>query len=139
MKLNNGRRWFINPALIVALVAMGFVVFAFTKNANPYVSFTEAKTTRDDRLHVVGDVVPGTVHRNIFDHTLTFEMTDLKGTRCSVTHRGEIPNNIDELKRVVVIGKMVGEGFVSQQMQMKCPSRYDDKVKPGAAAQGTES
>ncbi len=129
MQSTSGRKKIVNPALIVAMVAMGFVVYAFTKNANPYVSFTEAKTTADDRLHVVGDVVPGTVHRSLYDHTLTFKMTDLKGSTCTVTHRGEIPNNLDELKRVVVIGHMVGEGFVSQQMQMKCPSRYDDKAK----------
>ena len=119
----------LNPAVVVAGLAIGFVLFAFSKNANPYVNFAEAKISHDDRMHVAGEVVAGTIKQDVMSHTLSFEMVDNKGERCKVIHRGELPNNLAEVKKVVVVGHMDGETFTSQQMLVKCPSKYEEGKK----------
>lgn len=108
---------------------MGFVVFAFTKSANPYGNFADARASHDDRMHVAGEVVPGTMKRDILSHTLSFEMTDAKGDRCRINHKGEMPGNLAEAKKVVVIGHMDGDAFTSQEMLVKCPSKYEETKK----------
>lgn len=82
-------------------------------------------------MHIAGDVM-GDIKRDVVSHTLTFDLKDAKGETCNVIHQGEWPSNLEETKKVVVIGRMQGDHFQSQQMLVKCPSKYEQKDKAAA-------
>lgn len=119
---------------VVALVAMVAVVWAFMSNANPYVTIAQAKTMQDDQLHLAGEIVPGSVHQSLREHALTFRIKDSEGAVIEVIHRGDQPANIGEAKKVVAIGGIQGDAFVSQQLLVKCPSKYEGDPKFSQAA-----
>jgi cytochrome c-type biogenesis protein CcmE len=114
---------------LVAVFALGAAVMAFTTSASPYVTVAQAKSAPGERLHVAGNIVPGSVRNDVFRQEMTFRMKDAEGTVVQVIHRGEKPANMAEAKQVVAVGKMAGDEFVSQQLIVKCPSKYegDDK------------
>ncbi|MDX2066376.1 MAG: cytochrome c maturation protein CcmE [Fimbriimonadaceae bacterium] len=110
---------------LVAVVALGAAVMAFTTSASPYVTIQQAKSAPGDRLHVAGDIVPGSVRNDVFRQELTFRIKDAEGSTVQVVHRGEKPANMAEATQVVAVGKMTGDAFVSQQLIVKCPSKYE--------------
>ena len=57
-------------------------------------------------------------------HTLAFDIKDPGGT-LHVVHVGEPPANIQEATKVVAIGGMQDGSFVSHQLLIKCPSKYE--------------
>lgn len=117
---------------ILALVA---VVTAFVTQASPYVSIAQAKQSNDTQLHLAGDVVPDTLHNNSREHLLTFQLKDQAGDIITVNHTGEVPADLDQVKKVVAIGGVKNGCFESSKLLVKCPSKYEaGKGKPGDAA-----
>jgi cytochrome c-type biogenesis protein CcmE len=114
---------------VVALIAMAGVVIAFMSNASPYVTIAQAKSAPGDRLHLAGDIVKSSVKNDLVHHALSFQVKDQNGDVVTVMHRGEPPQNMSEATKVVAIGKMEGDNFVSDQLLVKCPSRYEEKRK----------
>lgn len=112
---------------VVALLAMGAVVAAFMSNASPYVTVAQAKQLRGDRMHLAGDILPGTLHIDVAHAEVTFQVKDANGEVMTIVNRGEIPANMGEATKVVAIGGMQGDQFVSEQLLLKCPSRYESK------------
>jgi cytochrome c-type biogenesis protein CcmE len=112
---------------IVAILAMSGVVAAFMANASPYVTVAQAKSSTGDRLHLAGDIDKKSIQNDLVNHVLRFDITDADGQRVTVVHKGEPPANMGEATKVVAIGKMDGDRFVSDDLLVKCPSRYDDK------------
>src|SRR5579862_4690338 len=110
--------------VIVTLVAFGAVLVAFTNNASPYVTILQAKVTQGDDLHVAGDIIKDSVRLDPFHHTLSFDIKDAGGT-LHVVHEGEPPANLQEANKVVAIGGMKGGDFISHQLLIKCPSKYE--------------
>ncbi len=110
--------------VLVTLLAFGAVIYAFSSNASPYVTVAQAKTAAGDHLHVAGDIVKDSVRMDPRRHTLTFDMTDAGGT-LHVIHVGEPPANLQEAKKVVAVGGMKGNDFISHQLLIKCPSKYE--------------
>jgi cytochrome c-type biogenesis protein CcmE len=108
---------------IVAVCALCGVVAAFSTNSSPYVTVAEARHSSGDRLHVEGDIDKSTVHMDALNHKLTFDITDKTGT-LHIVHVGELPANMSEANKVVAIGGMNGANFVSQELLIKCPSKY---------------
>lgn len=114
---------------IIALLAMGGVVAAFMSNASPYVTIAQAKEGRSDRMHLAGDIVKGSVQVKVDSNELRFKVRDAEGQTITVIHDGEVPTNIGEATRVVAIGGVKGDHFVSKQLLLKCPSRYEGEKK----------
>lgn len=112
---------------IVAVFAMAAVVTAFMSNASPYVTIAQAKTASGDRLHLAGDIIKSTVHNDLKKHELTFDIKDADGAVVTVAHVGEPPANMGDATKVVAIGKMNGDRFVSDQLLVKCPSKYESE------------
>lgn len=110
---------------VVAIAAFAVVIVEFSNNASPYVTIAQAKQISGDELHVAGDLVKGTVQLDMVRHKLTFDMKDTDGTLVHVIHDGEPPANLDEATRVVAIGGMKDGDFVSHQLLVKCPSKYE--------------
>ncbi len=112
--------------ITAATLAMGFVVMAFVANASPYGTVSDAKAGGRDRLHVAGDVIDGSVKRDLANNRLLLTIVDKAGDKMDVFHTGEMPSNLAEVKQVVVVGKLEDGKFHSTEMLVKCPSRYED-------------
>ena len=107
---------------VLALVA---VVTAFVTQASPYVTIAQAKQSSDAQLHLAGDVVPDTLRNDTRHHLLTFQLKDQKGDVILVKHNGEIPADLDQVKKVVAIGGVKNGEFQSTKLLVKCPSKYE--------------
>jgi cytochrome c-type biogenesis protein CcmE len=118
--------------IVVVVLALFAVITAFMSNASPYVTIAQAKTASGDRLHLAGDIIKPSVHDDYSRHVLTFQLRDQDGAIVTVEHTGEPPANMGEATKVVAIGRMKGDRFVSDQLLVKCPSKYE--AAPGAAS-----
>ena len=118
----------------VAIVAFGAVIMAFSSNASPYVTIAEAKYASGDNNHLAGDILKNTVHMDVLQHRLVFDLRDASGATVHVVHIGEPPANMDEANKVVAVGGMKGSDFVSHQLLVKCPSKYE-ATKSSSVAQ----
>jgi len=118
----------------VALLAMTGVVAAFLTSASPYVTVAQARESSGNRLHLLGALEKGSIHADFKNHAMTFRLRDPKGEICTVRHIGEPPSNLAEAKEVVAIGSMEKGEFVSEQLLLKCPSKYEGDPKLGAVA-----
>lgn len=110
---------------VVALLAMAAVIGAFATNASPYVTIAQARQTSGDHLHLAGDLLKKTIVQDVKHQTLKFQLRDQDGAVVTVVHRGEMPANLDEANRIVAVGGMQGDQFVSHQLIVKCPSKYE--------------
>ena len=108
---------------------MSGVVAAFMANASPYVTIAQAKEASGDRLHLAGDLEKKSIHNDVTNHVLTFKLKDKDGAIVKVVHRGDPPANMGEATQVVAIGKMVDGEFASDELLVKCPSKYEGEKK----------
>lgn len=114
---------------VVALVAMTGVVVAFMSNASPYVTIAEAKQLKSDRMHLAGDILKETVVTDYKANEVRFQVKDVNGDQILIVHRGEMPANMSSATKVVAIGGVEGDRFISKQLLLKCPSRYEEEKK----------
>ncbi len=110
---------------IFTIVALTAVVTAFVTQASPYVTIRQAKLSSDTQMHLAGDVVPDTMHNDPVNHRLTFRIKDQNGDEITVEHSGEVPAELDQVKKVVAIGDVQGGKFMSTKLLVKCPSKYE--------------
>lgn len=120
--------------MLVVLLALAGVVTAFMQSASPYVTIKQAKQMRADRMHLAGDILPGTLRTDTTSGFVSFGVKDASGDTISVEHRGQVPANMTAATKVVAIGTVEGDVFVSQDLLLKCPSRYESEKKGDVAA-----
>lgn len=118
----------------VALLAMTGVFAAFLTSASPYVTVAQARESSGNRLHLLGNLEKDSIHLDPKSKALTFRIKDPKGEICTIKHIGEPPSNLSEAKEVVAIGSMKDGEFVSEQLLLKCPSKYEEDPKLGNVA-----
>ena len=117
---------------IFTVIALCAVVTAFVTQASPYVTIAQAKQSSDMQLHLAGDVVPDSLHNDPMKHLLSFKIKDTKGEEIMVQHNGEVPAELDQVKKVVAIGGVKDGQFMSSKLLVKCPSKYEaEKNKAG--------
>ena len=119
---------------VVAGLAMVGVVGAFASNASPYVTVDQARNVGGDSLHLAGTLVKDSCQRDFKSGHLTFRLKDKNGVIVEVEHMGTVPASLLEATQVVAIGAMRGSRFVSNDLLVKCPSKYDEKVRDPLAA-----
>ena len=81
-----------------------------------------------DRVRLTGRVEKGTVNIAANKLDLNFTMTD-GGGRIPVHYKGTIPEAFAEDLEVVVDGRMAGGIFEGREIIVKCPSKYESKLK----------
>lgn len=121
----------MRPRLIFGIA--GIVVFTtlvminFSQSISTYVDFEQAATMSGDNIHVVG-IWDSSRPAEFSTETMTFNfyMKDESGNSRRVTYPRPKPNNFEQADQIVVIGEMRGETFVSRDMLVKCPSKYND-------------
>ncbi len=112
--------------LLIGFVALGFS--SFTSNMTAYVSFEQAQQA-ERRVQVAGSLVVSSVREvRGDDGVLEFTLEDEDGARLPVRYRGVRPANFNEATKVVVIGQWSDDTFRSEQMLIKCPSKYEGDV-----------
>jgi len=110
-----------------AAVLLGFLVLGlstFSKSMTPYVSFSEAKTSKRT-VQVMGALEKGTSRYDIPTKTLHFNLVDPQSKDViPVTYTDVKPANFEDAVSIVAIGKYGDGGFHAEKLLVKCPSKY---------------
>ena len=119
----NRRTWWtiLGVAAIVAFVAFG--AGAFRSNLTPYVSFQQARATKD-AVQVAGKLVQGSDAFEESSSRLLFTLTDDHGDTLRIAYKGLKPGNFNEATQVVAIGRFHGGVLEAEKLLVKCPSKY---------------
>jgi cytochrome c-type biogenesis protein CcmE len=112
-------------SIALASVAIGAMLMAFLKNASPYVTIAQARTTAGDNLHVVGEMDKSSLASDVRAGEVRFTMKDEEGETVAVVYHGPPPANLGEATKVVVVGGMKDGDFHARQLLLKCPSKYE--------------
>ena len=115
-------------ALALTVVGLCAVVFAFVKNSSPYVTIAQARESGQSSVHLAGDIDKSSLVVGV--DTTSFRLTDETGTTTLVVYEGGPPANMGDATKVVAIGSMQGDHFLAHKLLLKCPSKYETKVKP---------
>jgi cytochrome c-type biogenesis protein CcmE len=119
--------------IIGVAAVIGFVAFgagAFKSNLTPYVSFQQARTTKD-AVQVAGKLIHGSDAFDQASSRLIFTLQDDHGDTMRVAYKGLKPGNFNEATQVVAIGRFHGGFLEAEKLLVKCPSKYqglDDKA-----------
>jgi cytochrome c-type biogenesis protein CcmE len=112
---------------VVGLVAIvGFLAFgagAFKSNLTPYVSFQQARATKD-AVQVAGKLVPGSDSFEEASSRLMFALQDEHGDVMKIAYKGLKPGNFHDATQVVAIGRFHGGVLEAEKLLVKCPSKY---------------
>ncbi len=125
----------MRPRLIFGIAGIivftSLVMFNFSQSISSYMDFEQAAGTEGDRIHVIG-TWDSTQPASFSSETMSFSffMTDESGNTRRVTYPRPKPNNFEQADQIVVIGEMRGDTFVSRDMLVKCPSKYNDATNP---------
>lgn len=118
-----------NILIIVLLaVVLGVVVSSFGEFST-YESFASAADKPTTTTYVIGvlDTTKAQEYDPLVDaNYFTFYATDQKGATHQVVFRGPKPQDFDRSEQLVMTGKMVGDVFYCDKIQMKCPSKYEE-------------
>lgn len=121
-------RWFIIPAVIVVLVAVGFFAFGnLNKNLVYYLTPSEAVQQRADfpdgeRFRLGGLVVDGSIEQTATG--VVFEVTDGQNT-IEIENEGAPPQLFQDGAGAVVEGSWAGDRFVSDVLIVKHDEQYN--------------
>jgi cytochrome c-type biogenesis protein CcmE len=120
---------------IVVLIAVACVSAAFLANASPYVTVSQARQISGDRLHLAGDLQPGTLVNDIAKRQISFQLKDQEGGLVTVVYNGDPQSSLSEATKIVAIGAMKDDKFYSDKLLIKCPSKYEGQTNPTTVAQ----
>ena len=141
MNKKSRTRLLIATGVIVAVFVVG-VVFLVQKQGAYYRQVSDLTTGQYDgkNVKVGGRVVDGTIDRDASG--VHFTISDLTGKNdtVQVTYSGQMPNTFESGVDVVVIGKYASSGSVitADQLQTKCPSKYEGQASPASSSQTTQ-
>lgn len=136
MNKRSRTRLLIATGIIIAVFAVG-VVYLVQRQGAYYSQVSELDGGRLDgkNVKVGGRVVDGTISRD--ESGVRFQMADLTGTTdvVLVTYAGQMPNAFAADADVVVTGRYTAaDGLIAaEQLQTKCPSKYEGKASPAAS------
>lgn len=110
--------------LIVGFTSL--LMWNLGQSIGSYTTFSEAELS-GNRSHVIGHWQPDMPHgfdtqRMVF----SFHMKDENGDVRRVQYNRAKPNNFEDAESLVVIGQMRNGVFYSDDMLVKCPSKYND-------------
>ncbi|MBZ0213440.1 MAG: cytochrome c maturation protein CcmE, partial [Nitrospirae bacterium] len=89
--------------IVLCLLAISGIVFAFLQNASPYVTVAQAKATSGDNLHLAGDILKETLKTDLAKGQISFDIRDQDGDLVKVVYYGPPPANMGEATKVVAI------------------------------------
>jgi len=125
------RRLIVATVILVAVVAVA-MVYVIAREGS-YYRQVSALTAADDGRNVTvgGAVVNGTIVRDASG--VAFRMEDLTGRTATVRveYAGQMPATFGAGVQVVVSGRYAAGGMIAaDQLETKCPSKYQGKASP---------
>jgi len=128
-------RLLVATGIIVAVFVIG-VVFLVQRQGAYYRQVAELTTGQYDgkNVKVGGRVLDGTIQRDAAGVHFTIEDLTGKTATVKVIYSGQMPNTFDAGVDVVVIGEYASDGslITADQLQTKCPSKYEGQASPAA-------
>jgi len=121
-------------SIIGVAAVIGFVAFgagAFKSNLTPYVSFQQARATKD-AVQVAGKLIHGSDRFDQSSSRLVFTLQDERGDTMRVAYKGLKPGNFNEATQVVAIGRFHGGVLEAEKLLVKCPSKYQGLEEKGS-------
>jgi cytochrome c-type biogenesis protein CcmE len=128
-------RLLVATGVIVAVFVVG-VVFLVQQQGAYYRQVSELITGQYDgkNVKVGGRVLDGTIERDT--EGVHFAISDLTGDQATVNvlYSGQMPNTFEPGVDVVVVGQYASDGslITAEQLQTKCPSKYEGQASPAA-------
>lgn len=120
----------MKPRVIIGTVAIviftSLLMWNFGNSIGSYVGFEDAELS-GNRVHVIGKWVQEKPHG--FDNqrmVFTFYMQDEYEQVRRVSYNRPKPNNFEDAESLVVVGTMRNGVLYSDDMLVKCPSKYND-------------
>lgn len=118
------KRNFYIFALLGLIIFLTLSFFAFKKSLTPYVSFLQAKQSKNI-VQIAGTLKKDSITYSEEKSILQFKLKEKDGTEIiSVLYKGPKPLNFEDATSVVAIGSYNGENFIAKQLLVKCPSKY---------------
>jgi cytochrome c-type biogenesis protein CcmE len=116
-------------ALIVIAAAIGILI-TMLGSFDTYSNFKEAAATKGKTHTVIGHYVPGTAlyDPKINANSFSFVMKDEKGIEKKVISNTEKPQDFERSEQIQIKGYMKDDVFIATDMQLKCPSKYQDQA-----------
>jgi cytochrome c-type biogenesis protein CcmE len=113
-------------AIVILAVTMGFII-STVYNTSTYGNFSEAFSNVGDKYTVVGHInKEESITSN--PNLLEFYMYDKDSVEHKVMLNQSKPQDFERAESVVITGKAKDDGvFYATDIQMKCPSKYNDK------------
>jgi cytochrome c-type biogenesis protein CcmE len=125
----------VATGIIVAVFVIG-VVFLVQRQGAYYRQVAELTTGQYDgkNVKVGGRVLDGTIQRDAAGVHFTIEDLTGKTDTVKVLYSGQMPGTFDAGVDVVVIGEYASAGslITADQLQTKCPSKYEGQASPAA-------
>ena len=135
MNRRSRTRLLVATGVIVA-VGIGAVVYLLQTQAAYYRQVSELATGQYDgkNVKVGGRVLDGSIQRDA--EGVHFAISDLTGEQATVNvvYSGQMPGTFEPGVDVVVIGEYASNGslITADQLQTKCPSKYEGQASPAA-------
>jgi cytochrome c-type biogenesis protein CcmE len=120
-------KYIIGIIIIVVFAVWG--VSAFLQTTVRYVSYAEAMQA-DRTVQIAGGIDHSSVLYDNDNSRLIFSIYDIQSEdpghidTLQVIYYGSVPGNFDQATSVMIRGKPGSEGFVAEQLMVKCPSKY---------------
>ncbi|MEO0312572.1 MAG: hypothetical protein RIQ89_2229 [Bacteroidota bacterium] len=123
--------------MIAAALAAIYSTFA---DSSTYASIAEAKADPSKTFHVVGKLMkdlPQIYDPQTNPNLFSFHIKDNKGESVRVLLNKAKPQDFEQSEQIVVIGKIVNQDFIANDILMKCPSKYSNEEAKAKALQGS--
>jgi cytochrome c-type biogenesis protein CcmE len=118
-------RLFIGIIFMVLFTSL--VMYNFSGSIGTYVDFEQAEDRQGYRSYVIGTWVSDMPHGfSLESKTFNFHMQDEQGNIRRVVFNNAKPQNFEDADQLVVKGTMNNGVFFSDDMLVKCPSKYND-------------
>ncbi len=135
MNRKSRTRLLVATGVIVVVFVIG-VVFLVQRQGAYYSQVSDLTSGKydDKNVKVGGRVLDGTIKRD--ESGVSFEISDLTGKPDTVfvSYDGQMPNTFEAGVDVVVVGEYASaDGVIAaDQLQTKCPSKYEGQASPSA-------
>lgn len=114
--------------LIIIAAAIGVIVSKMG-DFSTYETFDSAAEKPNSTFKVIAylDTTQQMTYNPLVDaNKFVFYAKDKNGALQQVTFNGSKPQDFERSEQLVMTGKMTENGFVCTQIQMKCPSKYEN-------------
>ena len=117
--------------LLLFMAAAVAVLISMSGEFSEYASFQTAINAPDRNHQIVGHLntaKPVEYHPEVDPNSFTFYMKDKDGKEVKVICLRDKPQDFERTEQIVLTGRMKGEDFVAENIQLKCPSKYQDEA-----------